>query len=171
MSDKKNSNWLQNAKFFEYVKNNKGLQIAIVLLCFAIIFAIFISSLNFGTNDTQSKSYSTQQYVIDLENRLESIISSINGAGKVNVMITLESGSEFRFASADEKQFFSTIEEAKKILGSDTQVVIKEVFPKIKGAVIVCSGATNVKVKLDIVKAVQILLAIPSGNIEILQGN
>lgn len=173
MSDKKSKNWIANAKFLDYLKNNKGMQIAVVVLCFAIMLGIFLSTLDLKNpfQSQQPSKTTTHSYVTDLENRLENIISNISGAGNVNVMITLESGSEYKFASADEKQFFSSLEEAKRILGADKQVVVKEIYPTIKGAIIVCSGASNVKVSLDILKAVQVLLNIPSGNIEILQGN
>lgn len=176
MSDKKNSNWIANAKFFEYVKNNKGLQIAVVLLSVSIILVLFISSIDWGwTNNNTYKNDNTynqtQTYVNNLEQKLASLISNISGAGRTSVMLTVQSGSEYRFASVDEKQFFTSLEEAKKALGNDTQVIVKEIYPTIKGAVIVCSGASDIKVKLDVLKAVQALLAIPSGNIEILEGN
>ncbi|MFA6859842.1 MAG: hypothetical protein WCR30_00465 [Clostridia bacterium] len=170
MSEKDKKSLLGSTKFVEFIKSNKNVQIAVVLLAFAIILVIFISSFT-STSTTTSETSLTFEYVENLEKRLENIITSIQGAGSVNVMITLENGSEYKFASEDEEKFFSSLEEAQSELGSNGQIVIKEVYPKVKGAVVVCSGASDVAVKLNVLKAIQALLSISSGNIEILTGN
>ena len=88
---------------------------------------IYLSSVN-PVKKTQS-SAST-----NLEMRLESILSDIEGAGNVSVLIN----------------------------NTDNQI---------DGVIIVASGADNVFVKMNILKAVETVLKIPTAQIEILVGN
>ena len=54
--------------------------------------------------ETPSENIQTEySYAEDLEKRLTNIVSSISGAGKTKVMVTLENGVESVYA-ADEKQ-------------------------------------------------------------------
>ena len=56
--------------------------------------------------------------------------------------------------------------------GSSEPLVLYEIMPDIKGIVIVASGAGDVRVKLDILKAVQALLNVQSSQVEIfVKGN
>ena len=47
-------------------------------------------------------------------------------------------------------------------------LVLLEIMPKIAGVVVVAEGAKDVNVKLNLLKAIQALITVPSGNIEIL---
>jgi len=51
--------------------------------------------------------------------------------------------------------------------GRTEPLVLYEIMPSIKGIVIVATGADNVRVKLDILKAVQALLNVESSQVEI----
>ena len=55
--------------------------------------------------------------------------------------------------------------------GSTNPIVLMEILPEIKGVIVVAQGADNVKVKLDLLKAVQALLTVDSNQIEIFKGN
>lgn len=150
MSENEKEGRFKNLRFLQFIKNNKSAQIALLLLAAAIIIIIFISTMNITGNQTTS-SDPTTAYVQNMEQRLEKIISGITGAGKVTAMVTLESGSEYQY-------------------NGTTSQVIKETYPKIKGVVIVCTGGSDVKVKLEIYKAVQTLLDVNAGNIEVIAG-
>ena len=46
-----------------------------------------------------------------------------------------------------------------------------EIMPPVKGVVVIAEGAGNVRVKLDLLKAVQALLSVSSSQVEIFKGN
>ena len=50
-------------------------------------------------------------------------------------------------------------------------LIIKESYPDVCGVVVVASGAGNVQVKLNIMKAIKTLLNVKDENIQILIGN
>ena len=55
--------------------------------------------------------------------------------------------------------------------GENSTIVIEEVLPKIKGVVVVSSGAKDISVKLNIINAIQTLLDLSDNKIQILVGN
>ena len=52
-------------------------------------------------------------------------------------------------------------------LVSGKPVVLREKMPEVQGVVIVADGADMPSVRLEITKAVQALLKVPNGNIEV----
>lgn len=152
MSDKPKSKF----KWIEKLKNIKHIEIYITLIFAIVLILIFLSSTGGGTkssNKSYAKSTTSQTtvtgYVDDMETRLEQILSQIQGAGNVKVMLTLD------MANATVKD----------------NVIETNSFPAIKGVVIVASGVQNTYVKMNILKAVQAVIDISSGSIEILSSN
>lgn len=101
-----------------------------------------------------------------LEQRLERLISQIDGAGSATVMVTLDTVSE-RIYEKDKKSESasqSTAQGSSASKGSETEVVLagsaKEplqigtVQPKVRGAAVVCSGASDPAVREKVTKAV-----------------
>jgi len=128
MTDKKEkNNWLSNSKLFQKLKSIKHIEIIIAVIFAVIVLLIYLSSVN-PVKKTQSSAGT------NLETRLESILSDIEGAGNVSVLIN----------------------------NTDNQI---------DGVIIVASGADNVFVKMNILKAVETVLKIPTAQIEILVGN
>ena len=79
MSDKK---LFANSKLFQKLKNIKHIEIIIAVIFAVIILLIYMSSV-----DTKSVSTSSS----NLETRLENILSDIEGAGEVSVLINTTS--------------------------------------------------------------------------------
>jgi len=101
---------------------------------------------------------------------LSKTLSSVSGAGKVSVVITVESGMQTVLASktvttSDENG--TKIEESPIIVNGKT-VVIKELYPKITGVLIVAQGANNISVLSKLQQATVSLLDIELNQIEIL---
>lgn len=143
-------------KWLEKLKNVKHIEIYIIAIFAIIIVLICMSSLNKKeSSPTTKKSTNTSgeltvsQYVENMENNLESILSKIKGASDVSVMITLDN---------------SSLKVKDNIVSIDT-------FPSIKGIMIVAKGVENTYVKMNILKAVEAVIDVKSGNIEILVSN
>ena len=130
-------------------------------------------------------------YVRGLENDLSSILGKIQGAGRVSVMITLESGAEIIPAkdesisdkvtnekdtsggtriinekTTDDKVVFTAAQG-----GSSKPLIIKEINPEVKGVIVVAEGAKDSKIKLEISRAVQTVLDIPAYRVTVYERN
>lgn len=129
-----------------------------------------------------SNKSASSQYLRDLEYHLSSILSEIQGTGRVSVMITLESGSEIIPAkdesvsdkvtnekdtdggvrTINEKTTNDKVVFAAAQGGNSEPLILKEINPDIRGVIVVAEGAEDAKVKLKISQAVQTVLDIPA---------
>ena len=141
-------------KWIEKLKNIKHIEIYITIIFAIILILVFFSSTD-KTSTSSIKQNSTKEeitvtsYIDNMETKLENILSKINGAGDVSVMVTLDMSN-------------ATIED---------NIIQTTTFPDIKGIVIVASGVENTQVKMKILQAVQAVVDISSGRIEILSSN
>ena len=153
----------------EKIKTNKKLQFIIIGICVILIVIIFIFS-NFSAKSNNVASDSIDYYVQNLEDRLSKVLSKVKGAGKVAVVITVESGMETVLASkitTTENSLGKETEESPIVVNGKT-VVVKELYPKIIGVLIVAEGASNISVMSKIQQATISLLDIEINQIEIL---
>ena len=130
-----------------------------------------------------SEEFTASQYQQEMEAQLESLLSMVNGAGKVKVMITLEGGKENIYAwqekkSVDEKSNTASADDSftkretyeNEIVmvtnGSEkTALIEKTMEPVVQGVVVVCQGADDIKVISDITNAVSVALNVTSNRI------
>ncbi len=124
----------------------------------------------------------------DLEEKLENILSKINGVGEVNVCINYSESSEI-IAMYNENSKVSTTEETdtsggiRKIEQTDSQkdIIYKEddgektpitqkvIEPKIEGAIITAKGAGNTNVKANIIQAVEAVTGLATHKIQVFE--
>ncbi len=167
------------------LKKVKHIEIYAILIGALLVGAIWLLP-NGKVDEVDNKLSNTSQYLTSLENRLNSVLSAIAGAGSVDCMITLDGEIERVVAySNDEKTSFtqnttssggnnssntSTVSKEPILIsvnGKTEPLVLYEIMPAVKGVVVVASGADNIRVKLDILKAVQALLKVESNQVEI----
>lgn len=168
---------------FKKLKSIKNIELIIASVFIGIILLIFFSGNMTGTPKEQTVTFTLSEYGTALEAKMETILSKINGAGKVSVMLTFESGVEVITASTVNRQSNkvtddysggfreteSIVENNSPVIVGGRAVVLKEIEPKVKGAVIVSQGAGSVYVKIELIKAVSTLLKLPPENIEIFE--
>ena len=134
------------ANLFKKLKSIKNIEIILAVLFALIILLIYFSSStsnSFTNNKSENNNLSAISiYTTEVEEKLTNILSKINGAGNVDVMIMTDN-------NIDEKE---------------------DSIPNIKSVIVVAEGAKNVWVKLEIVKAVEALLNLSTSNIEVLVG-
>lgn len=186
--EKKTFEFLDKFPFFQKLKQTKHIGLII-----AIIFALILVLILFGNFNVQSTSSSTRkisvsstyqtstEYAQMIESKLKSILQNIKGAGDVEVMISVKSGTSLKIAenseevttsnSSDETTTTTTTEPIIIESGeSKGPIIIGENLPTISGVVVVSSGASNVAVKLNLMYAVQTLIDVPQEKIQILVG-
>ena len=164
-------------KFFGQIKNTK---ILVIIFIIGVVLIMFPSgNKEKSEKDVEvSQDYST--YKNDLEEDLKHILAKIKGAGRVDVMITLEDDGNTTFAT-DENVNFSensdqTSKSAEKVHVFSSQsskaevpIITKKTYPKISGVLICASGAKNPQVKNNIIKAAEALLGVKTHRIEVLE--
>lgn len=155
-----------------------------VMLILGIIGVVLIIISEFVTEKPKSQEKEQVQssffdYESDIENRLCDIISQINGAGRVKVMVTLKSGEEKKYAynemfqaKNDENSSDSKTENEYVVIDGekgDECVLLKTEFPEIQGVIVVCDGGDNSVIKNEITNAVSALLNISTNNISVIK--
>ncbi len=161
--------------------------LAVVVLLGAGAIMLIMSEIGAAENvpvqaATTSASYDTREYTRELEERLVSIISAIDGAGETRVMITLESGSEEVYLSnfdygenidSNGKNSYERKDEFVIIDGSSGQegIIVRTAEPKVRGVAVVCRGAGSEAVCAEIVEAVTALLDISSARVSVAKMN
>ena len=174
---------LFSGKLFSKLKTVKHIEIYIAVLACAVILLIYFSG--FGGSDESEKEVeyiSMNLYAAEMEGKLQKTLSGIAGAGDVRVMITFESGLERIIAySTEEKETTTTnsngstttvtVVKTPIIVGQGSNsgpILLGETLPKPLSVLVVASGASDTKVKLSLLMAVETLLKVPAGNIQIL---
>ena len=142
---------------------------------------------NQNTGETSTENINNSG---NLEERLENILSNIEGVGTVKVFINYSETSE-TVAMYNENSKTSTTEETdksggvrkveqtdsqKEVVyqeqnGNKTPIVQKTIEPKIEGAIITAKGASDINVKTSIIQAVEAATGLATHKIQVFQGN
>lgn len=165
---------------------NKKMLLAVMLLLLgaaALVASELTASESTAAKEvTTTAASDTAEYVSDLESRLTSMISSIDGAGETKVMITLESGSEeiylhdYDYGENIDPSGKNSLERKDEyvIVDGDTGeegIVVRVAEPKIRGVAVVCKGADSETVRSRIVETVTALLDISSARVSVAKMN
>ncbi len=138
----------------------------------------------------KESSSDKKSYVQEMESRLEETLSAIEGAGRVEVMITLEDMGE-SVVEKDTAKESSDLQETDREGGirkdstvqitgetvyeekssEKTPFVGKEISPKIAGVLVVAQGGENTVVKQNISEAVMALFQIDVNRIKVVKMN
>ena len=171
--------FLKNWTFLKKLKQVKHIGLIVAVIFILILLVILFGNFNlFGSSSASTSNASTYtnslQYSSQMENKLKSLISQIKGSGNVTVMVTVEDNSALLLSSETSKSGVVAVSGNSMVVdksGQGSPVVIGEVTPKIKGVVVVSSGASDTNVRLNILRAVQTLLELNESKIQILIGN
>ena len=164
-----------------------GLLIVGALCVVSLVFLNFVQDKQQVSKDIQDDNQVTKQEESeeqkssekdDLENQLTSILKEINGSGDVydnsqeiepayNSSSTKETTSETD--SSGGERTVETASENKTLVTSDSSnpIVIKTKEAKIKGVLVVASGASDPQIKQTLYEAVQTALQISGHQVEV----
>lgn len=109
-----------------------------------------------------------------MEKELERALSKMEGVGEVTVVLTLKSGS--RKVLAEDSRVSGSESSRETVVvsqGSSTEnaLLLQEVYPQFRGALVVCSGGENASIRLKVLEAVMALTGLNSDCISICAGN
>lgn len=184
-------------------ESKRKMENLVILLIILIITCIAVNKIWNGDkkedetqtrqNTTTGKQLATQESnsnsdnTATLQSNLESILSNIDGVGKVSVLLTYSESSEL-VPLYDETKSETTTEEADTSGGKRTTtdtntqksaimqenssgeksiITQKTVSPKIEGAIITAEGGENANVKTQIIQAVEAATGLATHKIQV----
>lgn len=186
-------------KIFQNTKDNKKkTENLVVILIILIVTVIAINMIwkdedknenTYNINTVTKKTLAVENNKVvgernSLEEKLEYILSNINGVGNVDVLITYNETEEIIpvYNKTDKKSITNetdssggirTIEESDSqqevIYQNDEIIVQKTVSPKIEGAIITATGANDISVKTNIIQAVEAATGLATHKIQVFE--
>ena len=194
---KQNLAWKIKVLFQQNMKRDR-LMILLLVGILLIVIAVPVSDRNEkhtegNLSNEYDMDFSLKQYSLYLEQKLEDLLSKIEGAGEVSVMITWKSSSE-KIIEKDKESTNESLEETdsqggsrttKNITSSDRSIyknsgegseegepyVTKEISPVVEGVIIIAQGGDHPVVVQNITEAVQALFDIDTHKIKVMKGN
>ena len=185
---------------FKINKENACILILVGILCLVVVWPASGTepiasedSMNSNTDSNTSGGFdvnsSLNAYIENQEIRLKNILSQIDGAGDVQVMIrasaskayvvekdmttssssVVETDSEGGTRKSDDLQRSETTLYTKDNNGNDVPWVVKEMEPEIEGVLIAAEGGDQNPVAGEITQAVQVLFDIPVHKIKVVK--
>lgn len=159
-------------------KKNTLMIILAVAVLVLLIFTEFSSVEKKENNTTEKTTIYAEDYIKDTEKKLENILGNVSGAGKVEVMITLESCYENVYAKGytskkKEDEGEESVESAEEYVivkqGSNNEesLIIKVYEPRVKGVAVLAQGADDINVKKAITETVCALFDISSASVSV----
>ncbi len=146
-----------------------------VLLVLAV--GVFLMLLPTGSKSQKSTTQEETPIKVqqDISQELEQILSQIQGAGRVEVMLTRKSGEQTYYqqnSDLNTGENGNQRQETVVITGQDRvqSGLVQRIDPPVYlGAIIVCQGADSATVRLDIIDAVSRITGLGSDRISVLK--
>ncbi len=157
-------------ELFKKLTNVKGAWILAVIFILGLGLVFFTPQKSSGENSVNT-SFSQREYISETEKKLCEMISRIAGAGSATVMVTLESSPEQYYERntktrrSDSETAVSAEAEESLVFEDKKPILVKEIFPEIKGVAVVCGGAVKSEVCAKIINLVSCALNVPSNRI------
>lgn len=162
----------------EFLKKNSmaafiilGLAAGLILLVISVIPQPDRSETASKSNTGNAQIHMETEYI---ENKLAALIGKLDGVAEVSVMVTLDSSSEYIYASyqsVKENTSGGSKDAQKEITlapdgnGAQIPVLVKEIIPKIRGVAIVCRNSSGSGAELDIINLAATALGVPTNKV------
>ncbi|MGN1208456.1 MAG: hypothetical protein ACI4TI_03205 [Christensenellales bacterium] len=192
MGEKKEGKLMDNLfklPILKKLKNVKHIEIIVCIIFISLLLLIYF--INFSPQSKSTKTStsvstgeisltSSSAYAKLLEEKLTGVIGELKGVKNVQVMVSISSGGEVVIANNVEEKTIEngdgknvTVVKTPIIVtenGTSKPIVLMEILPQVDGVVVVASGAEDAFVRLNILKAVEAIIKIPSENIQVFAG-
>jgi stage III sporulation protein AG len=168
------------------VKHKKIYDLALVFICIGVLFLIGGSELIGGKKDKNipkniQEFESIPEIYKDIEKKISQVLSNIKGAGRVEILITYDRSIERVYAyetrSNHSEGGRDQVKESDKELkiayredsnGGRVPVLLKEVLPPAKGAIVIADGGNDPIVRENLSQAIQVLLKLSAHSVQVL---
>ena len=130
------------------------------------------------TAQTEQTVRSEDLWLEQVQKELTDTLSRIEGAGKLTLMLSVESGTRSELARDSEatrqekgETFRSETVVVSEGSGRQAVVVTTSFYPVFRGAVVVCEGGDKPSVRLAVTDAIAALTGLSSDKISVIKGN
>ena len=168
---------MDKSKFLEYFRGGVDKYKYILMVC---LMGVILVSFPGGGSEPQDgavlpEADSLTEKVNELEKKLEEVLGSMAGVGRVKVAITADTSSQTVYAYDEDKSM--TVGNDSRSVDSRTSLVsigssgnpqalaVRTDQPAYRGAVVVCEGAENAAVRLEVAQVVSSLVGIGTDRI------
>ena len=151
-------------KIFSKIRNTRTLYLILIIGIMVMLF----SSL------PKKPAEEKKLPEISEEERLETLLSKIDGVGKVDVVVTYYGSGEKNIAyeTKQSRRTGSQSEEESTdrsvVLSDGSPFVTKESYPEVKGVVVIAEGAKSAEIREEILNAVVTAMGIAAHRVCIL---
>ena len=151
-------------KIFSQMRNTNTIY---VILIIGVAVMLLSTGMNRDEGKKETKKPEAVQTISD-EEKLKDILSQVEGVGKVSVMITYYGSSEKALAyetKTDKGAQTSNgaggeSKDERAVMSDGAPVVVRDIYPEVKGVVVIAEGAGSPAVKQAICEAVSTSLGI-----------
>ena len=150
----------------------KGKFVLLILIVGIVLMLIPTGSKTQSRDKGQTAAFSLE----DTQQHMEQLLTKMEGVGRCEVMLSLESSSRLTLARDSnetrregEQKTQSEVLTVNRGSGCQEVVITEEIYPVFKGAVVVCDGADSSSVKLNIVQTVSALTGLGSDKISVVK--
>lgn len=157
----------------------KQYKYVLIVIAAGVLLLIWPSSgKEASKSETGGRSAAEEDFSVDvLEERLCQVLSKVEGAGEVSVVLTVRNGVERVLAadkSAGQTEGSRDMEEETVIISGDSGeevVVLTQRYPTFQGALVVCPGGDDPQIRLQITQAVSVLTGLGADRITVCKGS
>ncbi|MDR0426902.1 MAG: hypothetical protein LBH24_07025 [Clostridiales bacterium] len=143
----------------EKLKAVKHKEVILAVLAVAVMLVIYFTTLaRSGGGTSDGAKASASDYCAEMQRRVESAVNAMAGAKESKVIINWESGVEAVIAYAINENQNSTSKTPQIVQGGP--VVLKEIYPKALGVIVVCANGDNIRLQIEIKDMISTLLSI-----------
>jgi hypothetical protein len=135
---------IKNNRYVSYIAKNKNK----VLLAALIALGMLIMLLSLGGEEDSDATEALSDYKKRLEDEIETLCSSVEGAGRCRVTVTFEQGESFEYRGSS-------------VVGSSP--------PKVLGVTVICEGGGSPEVCAGISRAMVALFDIGTNRVCVLK--
>lgn len=165
----------QGKKLFSSLGRNKYVLLVILV---GVVLLLLPESQGTAEEATLSTSAIEEDFSVEaLERKLEETLGEIEGAGRVRVMLTVQSGTK-RVLAQDgktEQRDGEMQRETETVVisagtGVQETVLIQQIYPQFQGALVVATGGGDPTIRLRLTEAVAALTGLGADKISICKG-
>lgn len=168
-------------KVEKYAGILKKYKYAAIVLLIGLLFLCWPTGEK-KSQDTSVSAAGAEETLRKTQAEMEKILSGIEGVGKLELMLTVEAGSELILAREQSLAYSGSSAAPESYERSETCVVLsrgsggeevvvtKNIYPVYRGALIVCEGGNDPRVKLAVTEAISALTGLGSEKISVVKG-
>ena len=149
----------------------KKYKFVLLILSIGLVLILMPTDTKSDQNDSPLNTAKEQSHIS--EEALSKILKKINGAGRVEVLLSMEYSEQKDYqldvdysTSSTDKQKTVTVTDSQR---NETGLIRKIYAPVYRGAIVVCDGADDPNVQLSVIQAVANLTGLRSDQISVLK--